>query len=491
MPGRHAAGMMLALEQATRQHIGGMTRVSGFIRARGLVAMIDYLDLQANPRSSRTGPITDSICDSIRRDTLLFPLKTRGILLAASGFHRSSSGRIRVSFYDRGVEGILDGGHNILAIGMLILESVGSEAGFSVPRSSCTWSEFKELWTAHREDIAEYLHAHSADASSPSDDPETMLENLCFLVPIELLVPDDPDDEHSVIGFRTSLLDICEARNNSAQLTSGAKANQKGYFDKFENMLREHDPRLAARVEWKTNDGGIIRVDRLIALAWIPLSLVDGIIDDAGRLIDPPAPPTLYSSKGSCLDRFERLVASPQVSEPDDYSGYKIRITNDRMLRALRLAIVMPGLYDSVYGLFPEMYNHAGGIYGRITAVRKANARRSAPRAPFSGRDVPVASPEGFIMPLVYGLVSLIDPETLAWRTDPWRFLDQHLQKVVTRYMAVMSGCQFDPQKVGKSLNSYLTSKDVMLLELAGAEGVGAGAADSDRFSTSESKTES
>lgn len=48
---------------------------------------------------------------------------------------------------------------------------------------------------------------------------------------MELIVPTDPDDRMCVTEFRNNLLEICEARNNNAQLTTGTKANQKGYFD--------------------------------------------------------------------------------------------------------------------------------------------------------------------------------------------------------------------------------------------------------------------
>lgn len=44
---------------------------------------------------------------------------------------------------------------------------------------------------------------------------------------MELIVPTDPDDRMCVTEFRNNLLEICEARNNNAQLTTGTKANQK------------------------------------------------------------------------------------------------------------------------------------------------------------------------------------------------------------------------------------------------------------------------
>ncbi|WP_427187210.1 hypothetical protein [Bifidobacterium hominis] len=73
---------------------------------------------------------------------------------------------------------------------------------------------------------------------------------------MELIVPTDPDDRMCVTEFRNNLLEICEARNNNVQLTTGTKANQKGYFDTLSQQLRLQNKQIADRVEWKSNDGG-------------------------------------------------------------------------------------------------------------------------------------------------------------------------------------------------------------------------------------------
>lgn len=73
---------------------------------------------------------------------------------------------------------------------------------------------------------------------------------------MELIVPTDPGDRMCVTEFRNNLLEICEARNNNAQLTTGTKANQKGYFDTLSQQLRLQNKQIADRVERKSNDGG-------------------------------------------------------------------------------------------------------------------------------------------------------------------------------------------------------------------------------------------
>ena len=96
---------------------------------------------------------------------------------------------------------------------------------------------------------------------------------------MELIVPTDPDDRMCVTEFRNNLLEICEARNNNAQLTTGTKANQKGYFDTLSQQLRLQNKQIADRVEWKSNDGGDAPIQNLIALTWIPLTPIPPVSD--------------------------------------------------------------------------------------------------------------------------------------------------------------------------------------------------------------------
>lgn len=90
--------------------------------------------------------LTDSIQDSIRTDSNLFPFKTKGILLASSQYEVLERGRIKIMPENPEIEGILDGGHNTLAIGLYILERALSEQGEALPRGAKTWDQFKSLW---------------------------------------------------------------------------------------------------------------------------------------------------------------------------------------------------------------------------------------------------------------------------------------------------------------------------------------------------------
>jgi hypothetical protein len=102
--------------------------------------------------------------------------------------------------------------------------------------------------------------------------PARKLGPLDFLVPVEILVPADVEDDFVLNAFTGSLLEIGAARNNNVQLTLETKANKKGFYDELRKALPSQ---IAERVEWKANDCGVVKVRDLVALSWIPLSVVD------------------------------------------------------------------------------------------------------------------------------------------------------------------------------------------------------------------------
>lgn len=139
--------------------------------------------------------------------------------------------------------------------------------------------------------------------------------------------------------------------------------------------MEARNPVLASKIEWKTNEGGDIKVQDLIALSWIPLNLVEGISDDSGKTVEKVSNYKLYSSKGSCLKQFDRLMSSPDVTMGSS-ADYRAELKNPEVISAFKIAVQLPELYDYVYEKFPDLYNATGGLYGRINAVKKLNEKR-------------------------------------------------------------------------------------------------------------------
>lgn len=284
--------IIIRFEQSNKQSVGEITKILGLVKAKSLVSIIDCLNLEANPRASSTGSVTEAIQETIRTTPMLMPFKTKGILLASSDYEELERDRIKITPQNVEIEGILDGGHNTLAIGLYILERALENEGVRLPKDKKTWHDFKALWNLHRESIDNYLKLVR------NNDAFTISEQLNFYIPVELLVPRDMHDELCMATFRNKLFDICEARNNNVELQTSAKANQKGYFEDFKALMKKRNSSLESKIEWKTNDGGEIKVQDLVALAWIPLNLVEDIHDSEGKSIDALAPNKLYSGKG-------------------------------------------------------------------------------------------------------------------------------------------------------------------------------------------------
>ncbi|MBC3514916.1 hypothetical protein H8K20_00735 [Neobittarella massiliensis] len=456
--------IIIKFDCSGEQTVGEITKIVGLTRARFLISIIDALDLEANPRSAKTGPVTDAIQESIENDPRVFPFKTKGVLLASSRYDRLERNRIRITPESPEIEGILDGGHNTLAIGLYILNRAMQHKGIPLPRNTKTWDVFKELWQKNRDIVDEYLDMLRRE---PDNDA------LNFFVPIELLVPRDAEDGGCVESFKSDLLEICAARNNNVQLQVSAKANQRGYFDTLKSLMESYDADVNRRIEWKTNDGGEVKVQDLVALAWIPLSLINPVRDCDGRTVEPVSPQKIYSAKGSCLSQFERLMSSPEVTLEVD-SDYRRELFNPEVLSAFEVAVQLPKLYDYIYEMFPKFYNFAGGSYGRITAVKRLNENRREKKVPFTAKTVETLSPDGFIAPLVYGLQALMENavvdghSVIRWKQEPMDFLRANLEKVVVYYAGIFSMCDYDPQKIGKNAQSYTQALSGYKMTLAG-----------------------
>ena len=65
--------------------------------------------------------------------------------------------------------------------------------------------------------------------------------------------------------------------------------------------------------------------------------------------------------------------------------------------------------------------------------------------------------PDGFVMPVFYGLTALMEFEDgkVKWKTDPTKFLERWFFQIIKGYKIAMEMAQFDPQKIAKNDGSY------------------------------------
>lgn len=431
---------------AAENSIAGIKRYTGFVRGRDLYPLFDHVSLEANPRAAKVGAVTTDIRESLSGTPELFPFKSKGILLGTSNFTALQRNRFELRFADPSSEGLLDGGHNMLAIGLHILSVALGESAVS---RVTLWEEMKALWEKHRSKL------------------EEVREQFEFLVPVELIVPSDVDDERSVQQFEMSVLDICAARNNNAQLTQETKSNKLGLYTEIRERL---DPEIADRVEWKSNEWASsearpIRIRDLLALCWIPLNKAN---EHKLLPIDiSVTPQNIYRNKGECSKQFDKLMMNENVTEARD--GPVREMYNDTVASCFDILADLPKLFDKIYADFPEAYNANGFRFGskdivkiydpakREAAKDKKDYVATQPRTPFLNHPITYKYPEGLIMPLVYGLKGLmeVDKDCVRWATDPYRFLDLYLKDIAGAYRLVLDMARFDPQKLSKNEASH------------------------------------
>jgi len=428
--------IIVKFEDVAEQVNGPVKRLVGFVLAKNMLSVFDAADLDANPRSAKTGAVTQAIIESIETDPTIFPFKTKGILVGSSSFSTLQRQRYELRFMDPQLEGVLDGGHNMLAIGTHILSLVIDDP--RVIKRIKLWDDFKEAWVTHRAAI------------------DTIKDELTFLIPVEVLVPTDADDEEVVEAFKSSLLEICAARNNNAELTLETKANQKGFYEAIKLALPDE---IASRIEWKSNmAGGDVKVRDVIALSWIPLALLP-----LPKGVKAPPPQNLYRNKGECAALFDKLMSDPSVTKPTN--GPIHQLDNPAIQSAVDVLGSLPSLYDLIYAEFPEAYKRNGGDFGRIGVVRfyeagkRSNPKhmRVQPRTHFTEAPIKYSYPDGLIVPLVWGLRALmrVQDGKVVWTTDPTQFVKRHIDAIVGAYKLVLTMSRFDPVKIGKNEASY------------------------------------
>lgn len=443
--------VILPFQQAIKQHIGPAARIVGLVRLKHFFDLIEFESLQANPRESKHSDITLEIEESLRSDFDIFSLLSKGVLIASTNaVELDRDHRYKLTFENRDIEGILDGGHNTLAIGRFILSQV-----LEMP------SEKRELRAARDFQSYKKLYKkHFAEQEAFLKDPANA-EIAEILIPVELLVPQSNSD-FVVRDFIEVIPQVQEARNKNAQLTSKTWANHEGLFEELKKYV---DVDLALNIEWKANAGGTIDVGNLLALAWIPLTvLMAGTDEDfksqEGKSIAALSPVQTYSSKAAVLNRYVDLLKSPQVGSFDPDTN-KYVLNHEGVKSALKIVGDLPRLYEAVYDSLPTIYNQVGK-WRSLDAVSSEMSKNKTPLKKFTGTTAELYVPEGFIAPFIYAFRALLEVRNgkVEWITDPFEFLSEKGTSFGQVYYEYLEDKGGDPQKVGKSNVSYSSLYD-------------------------------
>lgn len=431
--------IVLKIQDASRQ-TSKLNKLLGTVSLNSMVDLLSSSGLDANPRLSKVSRVTDDIEESLAKEPDIFHFMSKGILVASSAVEELERNRFRLDFEDPDLEGILDGGHNSLAAGRFILRSVlaarhGEDKAEAMVRPLKTWEKFKKAWNDNLELIKEEKAAI----------PEIRM-------PIEVIYPSD--EAEGFAYFQEKVLAINAARNNNAELTAEARANKLGYYDEIKVAL---DPALVEEVEWKTNDGGRIKVRDLVSLALIPLSRTEYKEMDQVRR----SPTVIFSSKGQCVDLYDKLMSADGVAE--ETKGNIVQVVDPKVKSALAMMKDMPRLFDLIYKMLPDSYNKAGGRFGKIDGVRMAGDGKVL-KSHYYREPIGYTYGDGFMYPLVYGLSSLMKStdDGVRWITDPDDFIKKNMLTIMKSFYAMIAGVNFDPAKVGKSGGAYNLACDLV-----------------------------
>jgi hypothetical protein len=435
--------VILRFDDVTARDKYVLRQLQGTVTPDSMIRLISAADLKANPREAKKGDVTDEIEETLTSSPQLFPFKSKGLLVAAADSVPLERQRFELTFEDDDIEGVLDGGHNLLAIALHILRSALGEDAERVLRKVRRWEDVIDVWAENIDRI------------------EQIKPSLQFLTPVEVVYPQRGAQGRD--DFQNAILAVARARNNNAELTEETKANKAGYYEAIREAL---DPKLVSEIEWKTNDGGRIKVRDLVALSWVALSKLR---DNGEELpgVDGFDPVSIYNSKGACVAALNDLMESDKVSVKA--KGEMRQLTHAGVKAAFSMMKDLPRLYDLIYSEFPEAYNSASAGFGRIESVyiwdpakvksKDSKYLRKPPHTKFYRYECKYDFPDGFIMPLVWSLSELMEYKggKVGWKpnVNPDKFIRDTLHQTLKVYYGMINLAGYDPQKVGKTASIY------------------------------------
>lgn len=431
-------------------------RAIGFVSIKNLIPLLNSSSLAPNPRSAKRNSTIEGILGSLEDTPLLFRYKSKGLLISSHNVRSLERNRFRLNFTKEFVDGVLDGGHNLFAIAIFLLEQATEPGKFKHIKN---WDQLDNVWAEYK-DIVE--------ASEIIDEIQ---------VAVELLFP-TAEDEDTLDEFDQAAFDISQARNANTAVKTEAFQNKLGFYE----VLKEELPdELSSRVEWKP---GVIEqagekpisVRDIVALAWVPLNVAN-----EAKLLPiniSVLPQNIYRNKGECSDKFNTLMMNDEVTKPiGGKAGQARRLIHPSVASCLTVASDFPRLVDLIYERFPRLYNAGGYRFGRRNVVRyydpgkvkslKAEGKDVSgytsikPVTPYFRRtsaDMKYKYPEALIIPFVTGLSALMEIKggKVIWISDD---IDDvvlsKLEKAAPLFDGQLDAYDWDPQRLAKSPSSH------------------------------------
>lgn len=418
----------------------GIQKIIMPISPLGFINLMHYADSKVNPRKAKINPIVKAIEETLQYSPELYFFCSKGILLSSIYVDILERNRVRLSFSEEDIEGIMDGGHNAFALGRFISNVI---TGVNLK----TWDE-----------CVKYYRDNDNFATMKAGF-ENNIGQLSFSIPIEIIAPVDKD-EASIEYFSNHILEICSARNANVSLTDATKSNKEGLYEDLKRSLKGN---YRENIAWRSGEPGTIKCDDIVALACLPLiKLHECDYFEGNPNIGNLNRVALYSQKSHCIKYFRNLMKDKSVSEQQ--SG-KYDLTDSAIRSGFELVDDIVRFFDKLYYHFPLIYNHNSGSFGRITGVVQTENKNGGYISKFTGPFNTYSKKSiynyahGFFYPIVSALTTLMAFESgrLKWKLNPLdiNLEDEKVKDNFAFYIDVVKQVQYDPQKVGKSNLSY------------------------------------
>lgn len=252
----------------------------------------------------------------------------------------------------------------------------------------------------------------------------------------------DPGQQYVKIEILTGIEGIFQslaaARNTSVQVQDKSIAELEDRFDIIKRTLAGES--YISRVFFKENDTGDIDVADLLAiLNLFNIARYNGMAS---------FPINSYSSKKKCIDLY---IADHKLQGETTANPY------------VKMEKIMPDifrLYDAVETGMNRFYRqkNPGGRYGSTKGVQVPKPGQDF-QSKFLGNDLDVASPNGFIYPILGAFRALIEEKDgyYYWKKNPFAVLEKVGADLVESTVSMSRSLGNNPQSVGKEPNIWKT----------------------------------
>lgn len=233
--------------------------------------------------------------------------------------------------------------------------------------------------------------------------------------------------------------DLAAARNTSTQVQDKSIANLRGYFELIKGKIGGEP--FGDRVYFMENDEGDIDVGDILAI----LNLFN--IDTYRKMESFPV--VSFSSRKKCIDAYIQMYQQYQDTPQNPY------------VKMLPIMLDFFKLYDKLEKSMPEYYRkkNPGGRYGSIKGVNTPKDPAKPYHTKFYGEEMPLYSPNGFILPILGSLRALLEEKAgvYSWTADPFDMLDRVGPDLVGTTVDRSRTLGNNPAQVGKDTGNWQT----------------------------------